>query len=287
MVHIGDYNTLTVLRINRGSCILQAGEREIPLSGKEVPQETRPGDTLRVFVYNESKERLGATMRTPLAKVDEFAVLPVKEVTDFGAFLEWGLSKDLFLPRKFFPKQSGKSHEQPHIPEVGERLPVFLTLDHEGQGVIATCRIEEHFDRDTSTLEPNRKVDMLIFELTRLGAKAVLENRWEGLLYRNEIFEVLSPGYRRKGYIKKVRDDGLVDAALQPQGFPAASQQARETILEALDSHGGFLPLHDKSRPEEIRRTLQMSKKLFKNTIGNLYKAGVITIEKNGIRRRN
>jgi hypothetical protein len=114
----------------------------------------------------------------------------------------------------------------------------------------------------------------------------VIDNRWEGLLYNNEIFEQIRVGDRRKGYIKKVREDGLVDAALQPQGFPAANRQARTTILDALEQHGGFLALHDKSDPEEIRRHLQMSKKLFKNTIGTLYKEGLIIIEEGGIRKR-
>jgi hypothetical protein len=290
MLHIGDYNTLEVLRITRGNCILGAGEHEIPLPLREAPKQTRPGDKLKVFVYNESKERLGATTHTPLAKVGEFAVLPVNDVTDFGAFLEWGLSKDLFLPRKYFPRsgegEHGATRSRERSVEVGERVPVYLIPDYHKRGVIATARIEEHFDRDTSMLEANRQVELLVFELTNLGARVVIDNRWEGLLYRNEIFERIAPGDRKSGYIKKVREDGLIDAALQPQGFPAANRKARETILRTLEKHGGYLPLHDKSDPEEIRRMLQMSKKLFKNTIGNLYKTGEIVIEERGIRRR-
>jgi hypothetical protein len=293
MIHIGDYNSLTVTRLARGGCLLDGGEAgEIYLSKKETPRGTRPGDRIRVFVYNESKENLGATTVEPIAKTGDFAPMVVTSVEHFGVFLEWGISKDLFVPLKHLPQREkphrgkGHSHGKGERQELqrGDVLVVYLTLDYEGRGVIGTTHLSSHFDRNTSSLEPNAEVDLIVFEMTKMGARVIIENRWEGLLYHGEIFEPLKVGARRRGYVKKIREDGLVDAALRPQGFVPASQQARETILAELDRAGGFLPLHDKSDPKQIRERLHMSKKLFKNTVGTLYKDGKIVIEESGIR---
>ena len=273
MLKIGDFNTLKVKRMSRGGCYLDGGDREIYLPKAETPKRAVPGTSLQVFVYNESKNTLGATTRQPLAKVGDFAPLRVVSTTEFGAFMDWGIGKDLFVPKKNWL----------HSLHAGDRVITYLMLDFERSGVIGTCRLEPYFDRDTSKLDFNQEVDLLVWEKTKLGVMVVIDNRYEGLLYHGEIFEPVKIGDRKTGYIKKVREDGLVDVILQPQGFKPAAEQASHTILTALKRSGGFLPLHDKSEPQEIYEQLRMSKKLFKKTIGSMYKQHQITIRDDGI----
>jgi uncharacterized protein len=278
MLRIGDYNRLTVLRLFRGGCVLDGGEEgELYLTKRDTPVGTRRGDRLRVFVFNESKDRLGVTTVEPNAKVGDFAAMVVSSAAQFGLFLEWGISKDLFVPKKHLPQREKQTSG------AGDILVVHLILDYEKRGVIGTTHLSSHFDRDTSGLTANQEVDLIVYSITKLGAQVVIDNRWEGLLYHGEIFEPLRAGDRKKGYVKKIREDGLIDAALRPQGFVPASQEAGRTILKALEKEDGFLPLHDKSDPKEIRRRLQMSKKLYKNTIGVLYKEGLVEIRDDGI----
>lgn len=273
MLKIGDFNTLKIKRMSRGGCYLDGGDREIYLPKAETPKRVAPGAELQVFVYNESKNSLGATTRLPAAKVGDFAPLRVVSTTEFGAFMDWGITKDLFVPRKNWR----------HALHAGDIAVTYLMLDFEKTGVIGTCRLEGHFERDTSALEFNQEIDLIVWEKTKLGVMVVIDNRYEGLLYHGEIFEPIKIGDRKTGYVKKVREDGLVDAILQPQGFLPASEQAAHTILTTLKRSGGFLPLHDKSEPQEIYERLQMSKKLFKKTIGSLYKEQRITIRDDGI----
>lgn len=277
MLKIGDYNTLQVARLARGGCFLESGDPiqpEIYLPKGETPPGVRPGRSIEVFVYNESKEKLGATTRVPLAKIGDFASLTVKEVTSFGAFLEWGISKDLFVPRKYWEKPLHK----------GERAVVYLRSDFEGRGIIGTCLIEEHLSVDAGDLQLNQEVDLILFAVSRLGYSVIIDGRYEGLLYHSDIFETVQVGDEKTGYIRKIREDGQIDVALHPQGFVQASDAASETILKALRRAGGFLPLHDKSRPQEIYASLKISKKLFKKTIGVLYREGAIEILEDGIR---
>jgi len=277
MVRIGDFNRLEVTRLSRGGAFLSIGlnkQQEVYLPKKETPSGLRRGDKLKVFLFNDSKQHLAATTGTPLAKVGEFASLRVKEITQFAAFLEWGISKDLFLPRKYWPRQLQR----------GESVVVYLKLDYEKSGILGTGVLDEFFSSETGELRENQKVELLVFSSSRLGYEAVVDQKYRGLLYRDETFEEVDLGDVKTGYIKKVRDDGLVDVSLQPQGFEHAAPLAEELVLKALKRAGGFLPLHDKSAPEEVYRRLQISKKLFKKSIGVLYRRGAITIEKNGIR---
>jgi hypothetical protein len=277
MLKIGDYNTLKVTRLSRGGCYLESGEprqQELYLPKKETPPGTRPGQSLKVFVYNESRQTLGATTAVPLARVGDIASLSVKEVTSFGAFLEWGIGKDLFVPRKYWKQPLHK----------GDRAVVHLRLDFEKLGVIGTCDVEPCLTSGSGSLEPNQEVRLILFEATRLGYKVAIDGMYQGLLYHGDIFESVKVGDEKTGYIKKIREDGQIDVVLQPQGFKPASDAAGEAIQKALRRAGGFLPLHDKSRPEDIYSHLKISKKLFKKTIGVLYKEGVIEIQEDGIR---
>ncbi len=249
---------------------------EILVPKRDLPAETRPGDRLKLFVFNDSKEVLGATTAIPLAKVGEFAPMVVKDVTSFGAFLDWGIAKDLFVPRKYWDRPLHK----------GETAVVYLKLDYEQSGVMGSCMLDQFFSNDTTSLVPNQKVSLLIFSESRLGFEAVIDNTYRGLLYHDEIFETVKVGDRKTGFIKKIREDGQIDAALQPQGYKPAADMAGETILKALRRADGFLPLHDKSSPRDIYDSLRMSKKLFKKTIGGLYRDEKITIREDGIELR-
>jgi uncharacterized protein len=275
MLKIGDYNTLRIIKFTKeGGAYLDGGGRDIYLPKGDLPKKVRAGDTLRVFIYNDAKDSLKATTMEPAAKVGEFAALPVKSVTDFGAFLSWGLPKDLFVPIKYC--------SDPILP--GETTVVYLMLDYEKTGVIGTCKLNTHFKKDISDLKEGQQVSLMIFDFSPLGVSVIIDNTYRGLLYADEIFEDLNVGDVKTGYIKKLREDGLIDAVLQPQNFPDANEQARETIMGALKKEGGFLPLHDKSGPDEIKKRLAMSKKLFKKAIGGLYKDKIISLEEKGIR---
>jgi hypothetical protein len=282
MLKIGDYNTLRIVKLTKdGGAYLDGDGRDIYLPKEDLAVskgrgKARPGDILRVFIYNDGRDSLKAAAAEPAAKVGEFAALTVKDTTDFGAFLSWGLPKDLFVPKKYI--------EGPLIP--GDKTVVYVMLDYEKTGVIGTCKLDAYFDKDVSALQEGQEVSLLVFDFSPLGANVVIDNRHRGLLYRDEIFEELNVGDVKTGYIKKIREDGLIDAVLQPQNFPEASEQARETIMGALQAGGGFLPLHDKSDPDAIKKRLAMSKKLFKKAIGGLYKDGIINLEEKGIRLR-
>jgi predicted RNA-binding protein (virulence factor B family) len=204
----------------------------------------------------------------------DFAALEVRVSNEFGLFLDWGLPKDLFVPSRNL-----RSNLEP-----GDIAVVRIVTDYEGTGVIGTCKFDGEFETDTSALVFNQKVELLVYGFSRLGARVIVDNKFSGMLYKNEIFEKLRIGDIHTGFIKKIREDGLIDAALQPQGFLAASKDAKKVILDELESSGGYLPLHDKSSAEEIKNKLCMSKKIFKKTIGGLYKEKKITIEPGGIR---
>jgi hypothetical protein len=290
MINIGQYNELTVERIDKsggahlaerpagdGGAVLRGtggADRTFYLPKYDVPKGTRSGDSLTVFIYNDAKDSLKATTKKPKAVVGDFAALEVKNALDFGAFLDWGIPKDLFVPRKY----------QPNPLKAGEIAVVYLHLDYEKTGIMGNCKLEEFFSGQVEGLEENQEVELIVYGLSPLGASVVVDNKYQGLTYRNEIFEEIKVGDRKTGYIKKIREDGKLDVALQRQGFLAASADAGETILQALRDAQGFLPLHDKSSPSAIKNRLGMSKKIFKKTIGVLYKEGRITLEETGIR---
>ncbi|QEN08467.1 hypothetical protein EXM22_10895 [Oceanispirochaeta crateris] len=273
-VQTGTYHTLTLGGTRGRFKILKLGEEEIQIPAYEVPESCHPGETLKAFVYLDGKQGLKATTVRSKAQVGDFAALTVKSVTDFGIFLDWGIKKDLFVPKAFLRKDL----------EEGETALVCLIPDFDKVGVVGSCQIDEFLEDNTGELKENQKVELMVFGVSDLGYRVIVDKRYRGLLYRNEVYEILKIGDRRDGFIKKVREDGLIDASLQPLGFKHASKDAEAVIMGTLESRGGFLPLHDKSSPDEIRETLQMSKKIFKKTIGVLYKEKKIHIEEEGIR---
>lgn len=252
---------------------LQSDQGEILIPNKYIPESTKIGNTLKVFVYTDSEDRLIATTLQPNGVVGEFAAMEIKQVTNFGAFLDWGLEKDLLLPH----------NEQHRRVQIGKKVVVRICLDHKTNRVVAVGKLNSFFDKDLSTLQEGQQVDLMVFDETDLGYPAIINDRYAGMIYKNEVFEPLKIGDRKVGFIKKIREDDKVDLSLQQQGFKAVDD-AKTIIMQALKDAGGFLPYHDSSSPEEIKNYFQMSKKAFKKAIGGLYKEGQITISTDGIR---
>jgi predicted RNA-binding protein (virulence factor B family) len=213
-----------------------------------------------------------ATVQRPLAVVGEFALLKVKDNTRIGAFLDWGLDKDLLLP----------FGEQPAPVKKGEQVLVRLYLDNSGR-IAASARLEKYLRPADKSLSEGDEVELLPYAFSDLGAKVIINNTYGGLLFRNELYARPARGERLRGYVKKIRDDGKIDVTLRKGGAQEAATD-REAILAALKAHGGFLPLTDKSTPEAIAGLLRMSKKSFKKAAGGLYKEGLIDIAAEGIR---
>lgn len=272
MLVIGSYNELVVERKVDFGFYLNPKEDEVLLPAKYAPEGLAPGDTIRVFVYTDSEDRPVATTLTPLAVVGDFTCLEVKDVQPFGAFLEWGLEKDLFLP---------KSEMQDQL-KPGDRVVIKALLDRSTNRVYATAKISLHTNKDLEELSQGEMVDLLIYGITTLGFKAIINDRYTGILYRNETFRELSVGEKTVGYIQRIKEDGKIDLLLKKPGYDSVSDSATG-ILELLEKEGGFIPLNDKSSPDAIRERFSMSKKEFKRTIGGLYKKRRIQITDTGI----
>ncbi len=275
MIEIGKYNTLRVKRMYQGGAFLVCddGDEEVYISGTDIPDDVGPGEELVVFVYNNSRGSLQATMEIPHATVDQFAALKVVSIQEFGVFLDWGIKKDLFLPNR----------RQIHPIIEDSTVIVRLVLDFEKQGVVGDTDLELYFNRDCSALREDQQVDLLVYGSTPLGLMVIVNNEYSGLVYRSEVFKEPETGAKLSGWISKIREDGKLDISLKRKGYYAVIDSS-ESLLQAIKDAGGFLSLHDKSSPEEIRETLGMSKKLFKKIAGGLYRDGEITIEEKGLR---
>lgn len=272
MIEIGQYNTLRVEKLVDFGLYLTDGTDSILLPKKWVKRDMLPDTDVTVFVYRDNEERPIATTMQPFACVGDFAFLKVADVNDYGAFLDWGIEKDLFVPFK----------EQNVEMEIGRSYPVFIYIDSVTDRVTASAKLQKYFNTEDIRFNENDLVQILVTKKTDLGFEAVINNEFKGLLYDNEIFENIRLGDKRKAYIKKVRPDNKIDLSLQGKEF-GLSTDAREIILRELKAHNGFLSLNDNSDPEDIQATLQMSKKAFKKAIGGLYKEQLIKITDKGI----
>ncbi len=276
MIKIGNVNLLKVARrVEIGVFLAGGGETEesdILMPKRYVPEGTEVGDELEVFVYYDSEDRLVATTETPFAKVGDFALLKVASVNSVGAFLDWGLPKDLFLP---FAEQSRNLSP-------GQKVAVFIYID-KSQRISASMRLDRHVDKSPLDYKVEQKVELFLVGKTDLGFKAIINGRHVGVIYKNEVFQDLSYGQRLPGYIKKIREDGKIDLILQPVGSKG-SQDLGQKILEILKSKGGFLPIHDKTSPEEIYDLFGASKKKYKMALGGLYKKRLISVDEDGVR---
>ena len=273
MINLGVYNSLVVLRTAEQGLYLgdDSGE-SVLLPNKYIPKGAGIGDTLNVFIYNDSEDRIIATTLTPKFTLNKFACLEVVTVTDHGAFLDWGLAKDIFVP---FREQAKKL-------ETGQHTIAFLYLDTITNRLAASCKPNKFLNNDSVEVKEKDEVELLIAERTELGINVIINDRYKGIIYRNEIFQTLTYGDRMKGYIKKIREDNKIDVSLEKLGYEKV-QGNEEKILEKLKENKGFLNLNDYSTPEEITAVLEMSKKTFKKAIGSLFKQRKIRIEEKGI----
>lgn len=274
MVKIGKYNTLKVVKDLDFGVYLDGGDGlEILLPARYVPKNTKPGDEIEVFIYHDNEGRIIATTAKPLALADEFQFMEVKSVNETGAFLDWGLMKDLLVP---FKEQKMPMHE-------GRWYLVYVHVDHITGRIVASARIDKYLDNTVPEYTFNQEVDLLVADETEIGYKVIINNAHWGLVYHSEVFRRLEKGDRLKGYIKEVREDEKIDISLTPLGYQKVEGIA-SIILEALRMQGGYIAVHDKSEPDVIYSLFRCSKKAFKQAIGALYKQHLISLEKEGIR---
>jgi predicted RNA-binding protein (virulence factor B family) len=274
---IGKRNILWALRIATPGVYLDGGDRgEILLPGRYVPKGTMVGESFDVFVHRDSEDRLVATTETPRAMVGEFAPLRVVSTNpSIGAFLDWGLSKDLLLPIR----------EQSRRVSPGDWVVAYIFLDLKTDRIVATTRLNRHLNVTPPEYAVGQPVELLVTGGTTLGYNAIIADAHMGLLYHNDLPGPLKVGQKIDGYIRSVRPDGKIDLTINPAGYEKVAP-LKEQVLEALAAKGGSLPLNDASTPEEIRNAFGVSKKAFKQAIGALYRERKIVIEDSGIRLR-
>lgn len=272
MIQIGRYNTLKVARDTKVGLYLTDGKEDILLPNKYVPKEFEVGQELAVFVYLDHEERKVATTLQPYILLNEFALLRVNYVNKFGAFLDWGLEKDLFVPFR----------EQARPMEKGKRYLVFMYEDHDTNRLAATSKINQFLDNSELKVTEGEEVNLIVSHITEIGINVIINELYKGLLYKGEVYEDLRTGDRITGYIKTIRPDNKIDVTLRQQGFSAIEPDA-EKVLDELRASRGFLRLNDDSHPEDIKTVLKMSKKSFKKAIGSLYKQKLIEIKEDGI----
>ena len=274
MLFIGKYNYLTIQRLTSVGMFLSDVEgEEVLLPNQYLTDEMQIDDNIKVFVYLDSEDRPVATTETPKIIRNEFAFLEVTDVTEHGAFMDWGLIKDLFVP---FREQSTPMQE-------GEWHVVFLYLDQKSSRLIASTKIDRFLENERLTVAEGDEVDLLIFSKSDLGYNAIVNQYHKGLIYGNEVFRDIKIGDSLKGYVKKIREENKLDLSLQKTGYEVV-EPTSQLILDELKKANGFLNLSDSSSPEDIYKKLQISKKVFKKAIGGLYRQGLITLGDDGIR---
>lgn len=277
MANIGQYNQLQVVKQLDFGCYLDGGEHgEILIPRRYVPEGTQVDDTIDVFIYFDSEDRIIATTEKPHIVLGEIGRLKAVSVTSAGAFLDWGLTKGIFVPFR----------EQKQRMEEGKSYIVALYIDYETNRLAASAKIEKFVDNTPPEYDVNQEVDLLVYSKTDLGYSAIINSAHWGILYNNEVFRELRIGEKVKGYIKKIRDDEKIDLILHKPGYEKIDGIS-ESILKRLKQSDGYLSLTDKSEPETIHFYLGISKKVFKKAIGSLYKARLISIDDDGIRLVN
>lgn len=275
MIELGKIQDLYMTRATDNGVYLTDKEEteEVLLPKKFVPAELNVDDKIEVFIFTDSEDRLTATIQIPRIQLFDFAALICNDVNKFGAFMEWGLEKDLFVP---FSEQSQKMKK-------GQTYLVYLYHDTKSDRLVASSRLYQFLEKEEIDLEEGQEVDLLIWEESDLGMKVIINRQYGGLVYRNDYFEKLEDGASTKGYIDKVREDGKIDVRLRKRGYLKLVEPNAKKIMELVEKGEGYLPLTDKSTPDKIYDLLGMSKKNFKKAIGGLYKSRMIRLEKDGI----
>lgn len=273
MIEIGKHNSLTIARETKVGLFLTDGKDDVLLPNKYVPKVYEIGEEITVFVYLDHEERPVATTLVPYIFLNEFALLRVNYVNQVGAFMDWGMEKDILVPFK----------EQARPMEKGKRYLVYLYMDEKTNRLVASSKTNQFLDNENITVEKNEEVDLIISHITDIGINVIINQLHKGLIYKDEVYDdTIRTGDKLKGYIKTIRPDGKIDVSLQKQGFENIEPNS-EVILNELRASRGFLRLNDNSHPEDIKTVLKMSKKTFKKAVGMLYKEKLIEIKDDGI----
>lgn len=273
MIHLGKYNTLEIIReAEQGLYIADREGNEVLLPNRYVPKTFKIWEEIEVFVYLDNEERLVAVTDRPYITRGDFAMLRCNQVTKHGAFLDWGMVKELFCPFK----------EQAFKMKAGGWYLVYCYLDEKTDRLVASSKTNQFLDNSTLTVAQFEEVDIIISHPSEIGMNVIVNNKHAGLIFKDNIYKELSVGDRMKGVVKKIRPDNKLDITLEPIGYRKIEPNA-ELLLQILEDHDGYLNLTDKSDPELIKETLQMSKKTFKKAAGALYKQRLIEIRQDGI----
>ena len=271
MVNVGQYNTLRVLKAVDFGMYLDGDGEEILLPKRYVPAGLNPDDEITVFIYHDNDGRLIATTAKPYAVVGEIAMMEVADVNDAGAFLKWGIMKDVFVPI---------SHQEKRM-KPGDKRLVQLFIDQKTGRVTATEKIDKHLSNYELTVKELEPVNLLIYQKTDIGYKVIINDKHLGLLHYNEVFRDLEIGEKVKGFIKHIRPGNKIDVSLGAKGYTRIPDEETK-ILSLLQQNNGYLPYNDKSDPKDIYSFFGMSKKTFKMTLGALYKKRMITFTQTG-----
>ncbi len=274
MLKLGEYNVLEIVRErDQGVYLSDDDGNEVLLPNKYVPSEFMIRDEIKVFLYLDHEERIVATTLEPYVTTNSFGYLKCTTVSDIGAFMDWGLEKELFVP---FREQASKMR-------VGSWYLVYVYLDKETNRLVGSSKTNAFLDNSLVLLSAYDEVDLIASHPSPYGWNMIVNQKHLGLVYEDEIFQKITPGDQLQGFVKKVRSDGKIDLTLQRHGYRAIEPNAKQ-ILDELEASGGFIELNDKSDPNDIKEVFQLSKKSFKKAIGTLYKSKKIVIEKDGIR---
>ena len=269
---LGTYNYVKIIARNEfGFEVATEDGSQCLFPNKYITPEIAIGDIIKVFIYTDSEDRMVATTETPKALLGEFALLEVVDTTEFGAFMDWGIVKDLLVPRS----------AQKHPYKVGEHHVVRVSFDNETHRLIGVGKTKPFISRDLSRLRGNMEVTIIILDETPLGYKVLVNHAYEGLIYHNEIFQEISYGSRHKAYIKKIRDDGKLDISLQAIGAHRGKGDAQK-LLEYIKEHDGSMPYNSKSDAELIKKVFGMSKKAYKRALSELRESEIVDVKENG-----
>ena len=271
-IALGRFQTFEIAEATGDRITLRAPDRTLVLPAREAPAQAKAGDSLRVFVYEGRDGTPQATTVPPAAALGEFACMRCVSVTKAGAYMDWGLPKDLYVP----------PFEQAQPIEEGREYVVFVTLDRKRERLIGSTHVATHLDYDVEDVEIDQQVDLLVYGKIDAGVQVVVDQRHRGLVHHSDVYAPMRVGEQHTGYVREIRDDNRLDIRLKRRG-KAGMLDAQATVLQALEAAGGFLPLHDRSDPAEIKRHLGMSKKAFKKGVGTLYKARTIVLRVDGI----
>ncbi len=274
-MEIGIINKLKVVRKTEYGYELQDEEKnEVFLSRSLVNEELNIDDDKEVFIYKDAKDRIVATTLKPNIQLGEFGFLKVKEISKHGTFMDWGLPKDLLIP---YDEQKERMEEE-------NWYIIYMLKDEKRDKLFGTNKINKYLKYNDIDINQGDEVDLLLYKINDLGMSTIVNNKYNGLIFKSDIHKNLNPGDKIKGFVKQVREDGKIDIVLEPIGYKKSIDKNSEIILIALKQNEGFLELTDKSTPEDIKHQLGLSKKAFKRSLGNLYKQKIVEIYNDGIK---